>query len=124
MLKNVASIQIQKVATFNSDRKKINSIPNKSFRYLYLYFSTISTYHYSPLYRTAYSPPPTPSPPILIHPLPTPLHLSLFTLSLPPLHLSLFTSSLPPLFSLNSSQLHCGVRSLKLLLNLIFKMFI
>ena len=32
MLKNVASIQIQKVATFNSDRKKINLIPNKSFR--------------------------------------------------------------------------------------------
>ena len=44
-----------------------------------------------------YSPPPYSSPPILIHPLPTPLHLSLFTLSLPPLHLSLFTSSLPPL---------------------------
>ena len=33
MLKNVASIQIQKVAIFNSDRKKINLIPNKSFRY-------------------------------------------------------------------------------------------
>ena len=31
--KNVASIQIQKVATFNSDRKIINLIPNKSFRY-------------------------------------------------------------------------------------------
>ena len=28
-----ASIQIQKVATFNSDRKKINLIQNKSFRY-------------------------------------------------------------------------------------------
>ena len=27
MLKNVASIQIQKVATFNSDRKIINLIP-------------------------------------------------------------------------------------------------
>ena len=27
------SIQIQKVATFNSDRKIINLIPNKSFRY-------------------------------------------------------------------------------------------
>ena len=33
MLKNVASIQIQKVATFNSDRK-ISLIPNKSFRYV------------------------------------------------------------------------------------------
>ena len=32
-LKNVASIQIQKVATFNSVRKIINLIPNKSFRY-------------------------------------------------------------------------------------------
>ena len=27
--KNVASIQIQKVAAFNSDRKQINLIPNK-----------------------------------------------------------------------------------------------
>ena len=27
------SIQIQKDATFNSDRKQINLIPNKSFRY-------------------------------------------------------------------------------------------
>ena len=33
MLKNVASIKIQKIATFNSDRKKINLIPNKSFKY-------------------------------------------------------------------------------------------
>ena len=33
MVKNVASIQIQKVATFNPDRKKINLIPNKSFKY-------------------------------------------------------------------------------------------
>ena len=33
MLKKVASIQIQKVATFNSDRKKINLILKKSFRY-------------------------------------------------------------------------------------------
>ena len=33
MLKNVASIQIQKVATFDSDRKINNLIPNKSFRY-------------------------------------------------------------------------------------------
>ena len=32
MLKNIASKQIQKVATFNSDRKKINLIPNKLFR--------------------------------------------------------------------------------------------
>ncbi len=31
--KNAASIQIQKVATFESDRKRINLIPNKSFRY-------------------------------------------------------------------------------------------
>ena len=31
MLKNVASMQIQKVATFNSDRKIINVFPNKSF---------------------------------------------------------------------------------------------
>ena len=31
--KNVAFIQIQQVATFNSDRKIINLIPNKSFRY-------------------------------------------------------------------------------------------
>ena len=30
---HVASIQIQKVATYDSDRKKINLIPNKSFRY-------------------------------------------------------------------------------------------
>ena len=34
MLMDVASIQIQKVAKFNSDRvKKINLIPIKSFRY-------------------------------------------------------------------------------------------
>ena len=33
MLKKVAPIQIQKIATFNSDRKIINLIPNKSFRY-------------------------------------------------------------------------------------------
>ena len=33
MLKNVASTQIQKVATFNSDLKIINLIPKKSFRY-------------------------------------------------------------------------------------------
>ena len=33
MLQNVASIQIQKVATFNSDRKIINLIPNKSFKF-------------------------------------------------------------------------------------------
>ena len=33
MLKNVESIQIQKVGTFNSDRKIINLIPTKSFRY-------------------------------------------------------------------------------------------
>ena len=31
--KNVVSIQIQKDATFNSDRKQINLIPNKLFRY-------------------------------------------------------------------------------------------
>ena len=31
--KNVASIQIQKVAIFDSNRKKINLIQNKSFRY-------------------------------------------------------------------------------------------
>ena len=30
---NVVSIQIQKDATFNSGRKQINLIPNKSFRY-------------------------------------------------------------------------------------------
>jgi len=30
---NVASIQIQKVATFNSDRVINDLIPNKSFRY-------------------------------------------------------------------------------------------
>ena len=36
MVKNdsyVANIQIQKVATFNLDRKNINLISNKSFRY-------------------------------------------------------------------------------------------
>ena len=33
ILKNVASIQIQKVAIFNSDRKKSKLIPNKSFIY-------------------------------------------------------------------------------------------
>ena len=33
MLKNVASTEIQKVGTFNLDRKTINLIPNKSFRY-------------------------------------------------------------------------------------------
>ena len=33
MLKNVAFIKIQKVVTFNSDRKIINFIPKKSFRY-------------------------------------------------------------------------------------------
>ena len=33
MQKNVASIQIQKAITFNEDRKIINLIPNKSFRY-------------------------------------------------------------------------------------------
>ena len=33
MQKKVAFIQIKKVATFNLDRKKINLIPNKSFRY-------------------------------------------------------------------------------------------
>ena len=33
MLKNEESIQIQKVATFNSDRKIINLILNKSFQY-------------------------------------------------------------------------------------------
>ena len=33
MFKNLESIKIQKIATFNSDRKKINLIPNKSFRY-------------------------------------------------------------------------------------------
>ena len=33
MVKNVASIQVKKVATFNSDRKIINLIPKKSFRY-------------------------------------------------------------------------------------------
>ena len=33
MLKNVASIQIQKAATFNSDRKQNNLFPNKTFRY-------------------------------------------------------------------------------------------
>ena len=32
-MKNVASIQIKKVAIFNSDRKEIYIIPNKSFRY-------------------------------------------------------------------------------------------
>ena len=32
MPKNVAPIQIQKVATYDSDRKKINLISNKSFR--------------------------------------------------------------------------------------------
>ena len=31
--KNAASIQIRKDATLNSDRKQINLIPNKSFRY-------------------------------------------------------------------------------------------
>ena len=31
--KNAAFMQIQKDATFNSDRKQINLIPNKSFRY-------------------------------------------------------------------------------------------
>ena len=33
MLKNVASIQIKKIATFNLDRKIINLIPNKTFIY-------------------------------------------------------------------------------------------
>ena len=33
MLKNVEFVQIQKVATFNWDRKIINLFPNKSFRY-------------------------------------------------------------------------------------------
>ena len=33
MLKNIASIQIQKDATFNSDRKIFNLTPNKSFKY-------------------------------------------------------------------------------------------
>ena len=33
MLKNVAPMQIKKDATFNSDRKQINLIPNNSFRY-------------------------------------------------------------------------------------------
>ena len=33
MLKTVVWTQIQKIATFNSDCKKINLIPNKSFRY-------------------------------------------------------------------------------------------
>ena len=33
MPKNVVSIQIQKDATFNSDRKKINLISNKFLRY-------------------------------------------------------------------------------------------
>ena len=31
--KNVASIEIQKFAILNSDSKKINLIPNKSFRF-------------------------------------------------------------------------------------------
>ena len=31
--KNAAFIQIRKVVIFNSDRKQINSIPNKLFRY-------------------------------------------------------------------------------------------
>jgi len=39
--KNVASIQIQKVATYDSDRKKIYLIPNKSFRYYNLQSSII-----------------------------------------------------------------------------------
>ena len=33
MLKDVASMQIQKVAIYDSDRKKNNLISNKSFRY-------------------------------------------------------------------------------------------
>ena len=37
MLKNVASIQIQKVATFHSDRKKINLTPNKSYKSFIVY---------------------------------------------------------------------------------------
>ena len=32
-IKNVASIQILKVTIFDTDRKKINLIPYKSFRY-------------------------------------------------------------------------------------------
>ena len=41
MLKNVASMQIQKVAILDSDRKKINLILNKSFRYYNLKSSII-----------------------------------------------------------------------------------
>jgi len=41
MLKNVSSMQIQKFATFNSDREQINLSPNKSFRYYNQYSSII-----------------------------------------------------------------------------------
>ena len=33
MPKNVAPIQIEKIATYDLDRQKINLITNKSFRY-------------------------------------------------------------------------------------------
>ena len=39
--RTVVSIQIQKDATFNSDRKQTNLIPNKSFRYYKQYSSII-----------------------------------------------------------------------------------
>ena len=42
MLKNVASIQIQRVATFNSARKIIHLIPKKSFRYYKHYSHQLS----------------------------------------------------------------------------------
>ena len=39
---NLASIQIEKIATYDLDRKKINLISNKSFRYFNLYSHWLS----------------------------------------------------------------------------------
>ena len=44
--KTIASIKIQKVATYDSDRKKINLIPNKSFRYYNLIIDNFLTHSY------------------------------------------------------------------------------
>ena len=47
MLKNVASIQTQKVATFNSDRKIINLIPNQIIQILQpIIIDNFSTHSY------------------------------------------------------------------------------
>ena len=41
MPNNLAAIQIQKIATYDLDRKKIDLIWNKSFKYYNLYSSII-----------------------------------------------------------------------------------